>query len=156
MALHFLSICVLLLGMAISLSHADDSKDATYLSRSYDMMRAQMQRGDLEGAARTLSRIDQVAGGDLMAQVLAAELTLRNGQYALAVMRLADILEMLQITQQVRDEARLLIDTATMMHSRPVLALTTQLADHAGLPGLPATPRYIYAVSYTHLTLPTN
>ena len=40
-------------------------------------------------AARTLSRIDQVAGGDLMAQVLAAELTLRNGQYALAVM-LAD------------------------------------------------------------------
>ena len=146
-ALHFLSICVLLSGMAISLSHADDSKDATYLSRSYDMMRAQMQRGDLEGAARTLSRIDQVAGGDLMAQVLAAELTLRNGQYALAVMRLADILEMPQITQQVRDEARLLIDTATMMHSRPVLALTTQLADHAGVPGLPATPRYIYVVA---------
>ena len=57
MALHFLSICVLLSAMAISLSHADDSKDATYLSRSYDMMRAQMQRGDLEGAARTLSRI---------------------------------------------------------------------------------------------------
>ena len=33
------------------------------------------------------------------------------------------------------------------MHSRPVLALTTQLADHAGVPGLPATPRYIYVVA---------
>ena len=82
-----------------------------------------------------------------MAQVLAAELTLRNGQFALAVMRLADILEMPQITQQVRDEARLLIDTATMMHSRPVLALTTQLADHADVSRLPATPRYIYVVA---------
>ena len=146
-ALYFLSICVLFSGMAISLSHAADSKDGTYLSRSYDMMRDQMQRGDLEGAAKTLLRIDQVAGGDLMAHVLAAELTLRNGQYALAVMQLADILDMPQITQQVRDEAELLIDTATLMHSRPALALTTQLADHAGVPDLAATSRYIYAVT---------
>ena len=123
--------------------------EASYLTRSYAIMRDQMRDGDLQAAAKTLSWIRQVADGDATVRLLAAELTLRNGRFALAAMQLAELIEAPDTAPHLRDEARLLLDTTALMRTRPVLALTAQLADEADkMDAVSAreSPRYVYAV----------
>ena len=141
--LHMLLLCAVVLASGLVLTtstlQADDgvaadvplAAEASYLTRSYAIMRDQMRDGDLQAAAKTLSWIRQVAGDDATVRLLAAELTLRNGRFALAAMQLAELIEAPRTAPHLQDEARLLLDTTALMRTRPVLALTGQLADEA-------------------------